>query len=254
MVTGGSRGIGRMIAEGLLAQGARVYISARKVQQCEETAGELGPNCIALPADLSTVEGVRQLAGALAEREQSLDILVNNAGAAWGSEFETFPESGWDKVFNINVKAPFFLTQALHPMLKSAARPDRPAKVITIGSIDGLRVSPWEAYSCQASKAAVHHLVRRMAARLIGDNIVATAIAPGFFLSEMNRADEFLPSIPALHTCAPYRTARGYRSRSHLSCQPGRRLCRRRDAYRRRRGRLCLPAADGRSRLRTPLP
>ncbi len=202
MVTGGSRGIGRMIAEGLLAQGARVYISARKVQQCEETAGELGPNCIALPADLSTVEGVRQLAGALAEREQSLDILVNNAGAAWGSEFETFPESGWDKVFNINVKAPFFLTQALHPMLKSAARPDRPAKVITIGSIDGLRVSPWEAYSYQASKAAVHHLVRRMAARLIGDNIVATAIAPGFFPSEMNRAardraDEFLPSIPA---------------------------------------------------------
>lgn len=202
VVTGGSRGIGRMIAEGFLAQGARVYISARKAQQCEETAEELGPNCIALPADLSTVAGVRQFADALAERERSLDILVNNAGATWGSEFATFPESGWDKVFNINVKAPFFLTQALHPMLMSGARPDQPAKVITIGSIDGLRVSPWEAYSYQASKAAVHHLVRRMAARLIRDNIVATAIAPGVFPSEMNkaardRAAEFLPSIPA---------------------------------------------------------
>ncbi|MEJ2624350.1 MAG: SDR family oxidoreductase [Pseudolabrys sp.] len=202
LVTGGSRGIGRMIAEGFLSQGARVYVSARNIEQCEAAAVELGPNCFALPADVSTVLGVRALADAFLAREQSLDILVNNAGAAWASDFETFPESGWDKVFDLNVKAPFFLTQALHPMLKAAARPGRPAMVISIGSIDGLRVSPWETYSYQASKAAIHHLTRRMAARLIRDNIVATAIAPGAFPSEMNRAardreDDYSSSIPA---------------------------------------------------------
>lgn len=202
LITGGSRGIGRMIAEGFLAQGARVYISARKADQCEAAAGEMGPRCIALPADVSTVAGAQALAAALMEREPALDILVNNAGAAWGSEFETFPEGGWDKVFNINVKAPFFLAQALYPALKAAARPDRPSKMISIGSIDGLRISPWETYSYQASKAAMHHLVRRMAARLIRDNIVATAIAPGAFPSEMNRAardhgEDYLASIPA---------------------------------------------------------
>ena len=202
LVTGGSRGIGRMIAEGFRSQGARVYISARKADQCDAAAREMGPNCFALPADVSTVEGAQALAAAFTAREPALDILVNNAGAAWGSDFETFPEAGWDKVFNINVKAPFFLTQALYPALKASARPDRPAKVISIGSVDGLRVSPWETYSYQASKAAIHHLVRRMAARLIRDNIVATAIAPGAFPSEMNRAardhgEHYVASIPA---------------------------------------------------------
>ncbi|HQT60458.1 MAG: 3-oxoacyl-ACP reductase [Acidiphilium sp. 37-67-22] len=188
LVTGGSRGIGRMIAEGFLAQGARVYISARKAEQCHAAAAELGPDCIAVPADISTVEGARALAATITAREPALDILVNNAGAAWGAPFESFPEHGWDKVFDVNVKAPFFLTQALHGALKAAARPDRPAKVICVGSIDGLRVNAWETYSYQASKAAIHHLMRRMAARLIHDNIVASAIAPGAFPSEMNRA------------------------------------------------------------------
>jgi NAD(P)-dependent dehydrogenase (short-subunit alcohol dehydrogenase family) len=202
LVTGGSRGIGRMIAEGFLAQGARVYIAARKVEQCRAAASELGPSCVAVSADLSTVDGVRGLAAHIQGAEPSLDILVNNAGAAWGAAFEEFPESGWDKVFNVNVKAPFFLTQALLPALKAAARPDRPAKVINIGSIDGLRISPWETYSYQASKAALHHLTRRMAARLIRHHIVASAIAPGAFPSEMNRAardkgDDYATSIPA---------------------------------------------------------
>jgi NAD(P)-dependent dehydrogenase (short-subunit alcohol dehydrogenase family) len=202
LVTGGSRGIGRMIAEGFLAQGAHVYIAARKAEHCRAAAAEMGEGCRAITADLSTSDGVRSLAGEVEAAEPALDILVNNAGAAWGAEFEAFPESGWDKVFNLNVKAPFFLTQSLLPALKMAARADRPAKVINIGSIDGLRISPWETYSYQASKAALHHLTRKMAARLIGDGIVVSAIAPGAFPSEMNRAardkgDDYVASIPA---------------------------------------------------------
>src|SRR5438445_10194827 len=137
LVTGGSRGIGRMIAAGFLAQGAKVYISSRKADACDATARELasiGP-CISLPADVSTVEGARGLAAAYAAKEKSLDILVNNAGAAWGEDFETFPEKGWDKVVDLNMKAPFFLTLALHGLLKEAARA-RPDMVIHIASID----------------------------------------------------------------------------------------------------------------------
>ncbi len=188
LVTGGSRGIGRMIAEGFLAQGARVYISARKASACDAAAAEMckiGP-CVSLPADVSSVEGAKALASAFAEREDRLDILVNNAGAAWGAEFDEFPESGWDKVVNLNLKAPFFLTQALSPQLRVAAQ-TRPAKVINIASIDGVSVNPQETYSYAASKAGLIHLTRRMALRLIQDNIVVTAIAPGAFASDMNR-------------------------------------------------------------------
>lgn len=203
LVTGGTRGLGRMIAAGFLAQGARVYISGRKAEACAQAARDLGPDCHAIAADLATLEGIRGLAAELAAREPALDILVNNAGAAWGAGFEDFPEHGWDKVFQTNLKAPFFLTQALHPVLRAAAgRWGGPAKVISIGSIDGLRVSPWETYSYQASKAALHHLTRRMAARLIRDNIAVTAIAPGAFPSDMNRAardrpETWLGTIPS---------------------------------------------------------
>ena len=188
LVTGGSRGIGRMIAAGFVAQGARVYVSSRKAAACEETAAELGPNCIALPHDVATVDGCRALAGALAEREQRLDILVNNAGAAWGVPFEEFPESGWDKVMDLNVKSPFFLTQALHGLLKAGAAHQPPAKVINITSIDGLRLNPWETYSYHASKAALIYLTKRLAARLVRDGINVTSIAPGAFASDMNKA------------------------------------------------------------------
>ena len=202
LVTGGSRGIGRMIAAGFLAQGAKVYVSSRKTAACEETAAELGENCFALPQDVSTVEGCRALAAALGEREERLDILVNNAGAAWGAPFEDFPESGWDKVMDLNVKSPFFLTQALHVSLKAAATTGRPAKVINIASIDGLRLNPWETYSYHASKSALIYLTKRMAARLVKDRINVTAIAPGAFASEMNRAardhgDTVAQGIPA---------------------------------------------------------
>ena len=202
LVTGGSRGIGRMIAAGFVAQGAKVYISARKADACFATAEELGPNCIALPQDVSTVSGCKDLAAQFAEHEDKLDILVNNAGAAWGVDYLEFPESGWDKVMDLNVKSPFFLTQALHPQLLAAASRERPAKVIMITSIDGQRTNPWETYSYQASKAALIHLTRRMAARLVMDAIHVTSIAPGAFASEMNKAardhgDGVAKQIPA---------------------------------------------------------
>jgi len=187
LVTGGSRGIGLMIARGFVAQGAKVYISSRKAEVCEAVADELGEMCIALPMDISTLEGCQALAKAFAEREAKLDILVNNAGAAWGANFHEFPEKGWDKVMDLNVKSPFFLTQAFHASLKAAAAA-RPAKVINIASIDGMRLNEWETYSYQASKAAIIQLTKRMAARLVKDKINVTAIAPGAFSSEMNRA------------------------------------------------------------------
>lgn len=189
VVTGGSRGIGAMIAEGFIAAGCeRVYITARKVAVVEETAARLGPKCIAIAGDISNVAGIEQLAADLAARESRIDILVNNAGAAWGANFEDFPEVGWDKVMDLNVKTPFFLTQKLHGLLKAAASKERPAKVINIASIDGLRPNPWETYSYQASKSALVHLTKRMAARLIKDQIVVSCICPGAFPSEMNKA------------------------------------------------------------------
>lgn len=202
LVTGGSRGIGRMIAEGLIAHGAKVYISSRKADACQRTADELGPNCIPLPADVSTVAGCEVLASALTAKESALDILVNNAGLAWGATFEDFPETGWDRVMDLNLKAPFFLTQKLYSLLKTAASEHRPAKVINIGSVDGMRLNPWETYSYHASKAAILFLTRRLAARLVADRIIVNAIAPGFFASDMNRAardraDEAGAVIPA---------------------------------------------------------
>jgi NAD(P)-dependent dehydrogenase (short-subunit alcohol dehydrogenase family) len=204
LVTGGSRGIGKMIAAGFIDRGAKVYISSRKPSDCDATAEELskgGGTCLSLPQDVSTVEGCRALAARLGEAEPALDILVNNAGAAWGAEFEDFPESGWDKVLDLNLKSPFFLTQALHAKLAARATQERPSKVIMIASIDGMRLNPWETYSYHASKAGLIYLTRRMAARLIRDWISVTAIAPGPFASQMNRAardnaDEVSARVP----------------------------------------------------------
>jgi NAD(P)-dependent dehydrogenase (short-subunit alcohol dehydrogenase family) len=203
LVTGGSRGIGRMIAAGLLQAGARVYITARKADACRQTAAELsalGP-CVALPADVSTLEGVQSLVEAYAAHESQLDILVNNAGAAWGAPYDEFPEKGWDKVIDLNLKTPFFLTRALGAPLRKAAEL-RPAKVINIASIDGISVNGQETYSYAASKAGLIHLTRRMSLRLIQDNIVMSAIAPGAFASDMNRdardrAGEVAAHVPA---------------------------------------------------------
>ncbi|WP_309643841.1 SDR family oxidoreductase [Phenylobacterium sp.] len=202
LVTGGSRGIGKMIAKGFIDQGAKVYISSRKPGACDETAAELGPQCISLPQDVATVEGCKALAERFSGLEPKLDILVNNAGAAWGAPFDEFPESGWDKVLNLNLKSPFFLTQALHKVLKAAASHEQPAKVINICSIDGIRLNPQETYSYHASKSGLIYLTRRMAAELIKDSINVTGIAPGAFASEMNRVardqgDEIAKRIPS---------------------------------------------------------
>jgi 2-deoxy-D-gluconate 3-dehydrogenase len=185
LVTGGSRGIGEMIAAGFMAHGAKVYISSRKADACEATAKRLteayGGQCIALPADLSRLDGVESLAARIAERESQLDILVNNAGASWGAPLDQFPEVGWDKVMDTNVKGVFFLTQKLLPLLRAAGQGASPARVINIGSIDGIKSSAFDAFSYGASKAAVHHLTRFMATHLTRERILFNAIAPGPF-------------------------------------------------------------------------
>jgi NAD(P)-dependent dehydrogenase (short-subunit alcohol dehydrogenase family) len=187
LVTGGSRGIGEMIAEGFVANGVKTYISARKADACDATAARLSETgeCISIPADLSSAEGIAALVDEIKGREDKLDILVNNAGAAWGEPIETFPEAAWDKVMTINVKSPFFLTQALLPLLENAASADDPARVIMVGSIDGLNVNAMPTFAYGPSKAAVHHLARTLASHLAPRNITANAIAPGLFPSQM---------------------------------------------------------------------
>lgn len=205
LVTGGSRGIGAMIVQGFLEHGcSRVYIAARNVTQCDAAARKLSQygECISLPGDISSLDGIKKLAADIATREPRLDILVNNAGVEWINDFDSFLESGWDEVIDLNMKAPFFLTQALAPQLRAAAKTGHLAKVINIASTDGIVVNMLEAYSYAASKAGLIHLTKRMAMRLIKDNICVSAIAPGEFASEMNKAardhaDEISQSIPA---------------------------------------------------------
>ena len=184
LVTGGSRGIGEMIATGLIAAGAKVYIAARKQAECEAALARLGPNAHAITADLGTQAGTRALAEAIAAREPKLHVLVNNAGANWGAPLREFPESGWDKVMDLNLKAVFDLTRFLIPQLEAAATPGDPARVINVGSIDGISVPLLETYAYSASKAAVHHMTSVLAKKL-APAITVNAIAPGPFESKM---------------------------------------------------------------------
>lgn len=183
VVTGGSRGIGEMIAAGFLASGAKVYISSRKADVCAATAARLseqyGGECIAIPADLSRLEGIESLTKQVSDREDRVDILVNNAGASWGAPIDEFPENGWDKVMDTNVKSIFFLTQKMLPLLRNSASVKDPARVINIGSVDGIKTPRFDSFSYGASKAAVHHLTRQLASHLIKENIIVNAIAPG---------------------------------------------------------------------------
>ncbi len=204
VVTGGSRGIGKMIAAEFVRRGVRTYITARKAEACLETAEELSEfgECIALPGDLSKMEGIESFVSEVEAREQQLDILVNNAGAAWGVPFDEFPESGWDKVMDLNVKSLFFLTQKFAPLLRASATAEQPAKVINMASVDGIHNARPETYSYSASKAAVIHLTRRMAKRLVEEHIHVNAIAPGAFASNMNvwardNPEEVTQRIPA---------------------------------------------------------
>ena len=175
VITGGSRGIGEMIAAGFLANGAKVIISSRKADACEETVERLkakyGGEIYAIPSDVGQMVGIEHLANTLAEREEKVDVLVNNAGVAWGAKLEDFPEHGWDKVMDVNVKGLFFLTQKLMPLLREAASADSPARVINIASIDGMHTSPMSGFAYGTSKAAVIHLTRFMGAHLAGEHI-----------------------------------------------------------------------------------
>jgi NAD(P)-dependent dehydrogenase (short-subunit alcohol dehydrogenase family) len=187
LVTGGSRGIGYMIARGFVENGATVYISARKAEACDAAAKELSAfgKCLSVPADVSTVAGVKQLAEQVLKLEPKLHILVNNAGANWNEPIDVFGESGWDKVVDTNLKSVFFLTRELLPGLRAAGTPEDPARVINIGSVDGLHVNGLETYAYSSSKAAVHHLTRTLARRLAGEHITVNAVAPGPFESKM---------------------------------------------------------------------
>jgi NAD(P)-dependent dehydrogenase (short-subunit alcohol dehydrogenase family) len=187
LVTGGSRGIGLMIARGYVEAGAKVYVSSRKQDACDRVAAELSRigTCVSVPGDCGTQAGCEALAAAVAAHESRLDILVNNAGANWGAPLAEYPDAAWDKVLALNVKAIFHLTRACLPMLRAAATAADPARVINIGSIDGLHVPLLETYAYSSSKAAVHHLTRVLAARFAPDHITVNAVAPGPFESKM---------------------------------------------------------------------
>ncbi|MBR51666.1 MAG: 3-oxoacyl-ACP reductase [Gammaproteobacteria bacterium] len=189
VVTGGSRGIGEMIAAGYLANGVKVYMTSRKapalIEKAKEISDKFNNECIPIPCDISTIDGIEEFVSAVSEKEDSIDFLVNNAGAAWGEPYESFTEGGWDKVMNLNVKSIFFLTQKMKTLLTAKATLEDPSRVINIGSIDGLNVPAFETYSYSTSKAAVHHLTRVMAAKLVKENILVNAIAPGPYPSAM---------------------------------------------------------------------
>ncbi|RAG87156.1 3-oxoacyl-ACP reductase [Streptacidiphilus pinicola] len=179
-----------MIARGLVQAGAKVYVSSRKAEACEAAAAELKQygEALALPADVSQESEIARVAEELAGREPRLDILVNNAGATWGAPLDEFPASGWDKVMDLNLRSPFLLTQALLPLLRAAGTADSPARILNVGSIDGLHVSPLPTYSYAASKAGLHHLTRVLAKELGPQHITVNAIAPGPFESKMMAA------------------------------------------------------------------
>lgn len=190
LVTGGSRGIGEMIARGYVENGAKVYISSRKADVCQRLADELSEygTCIPLPFDLGGMEGIVGLAAAIAEREPKLDVLINNAGATWGAPIDEYPEDGWDKTVDLNVKSIFFLTQKLLPQLRAAASPENPSRVINIASVNGIEPPALETYAYSTSKAGCIMLTRHLAKRLAREHIRVNAIAPGPFPSKMMAA------------------------------------------------------------------
>lgn len=187
LITGGSRGIGKSIAEAFVKAGARVYVCSRDAQACEDTAKELREfgSCTALACDISSAEDRQRLVESLKSHEAALDVLINNAGAIWAAPLAEYPESGWDKVFDLNVKGCFFIIKELVPMLEAAGAAGNPARIINVGSIDAFHVPHHETYAYPASKAALHHLTRHLAAQLASRHISANIIAPGLFPSKM---------------------------------------------------------------------
>lgn len=215
LITGGASGMGRMLAEGMLGAGAKVYITSRKADECQLAAEEMSSigTCVGIPAGLDNPEALAELAARLAEYENSLDVLINNAGRTWGAPLESFPGKAWAPVMAVNVQAPFTLVQELLPLLKRAGAraADDPARVINIGSIGGKVVEPLNAYSYAASKAAIHHLSRVMAADLAPDNITVNAVLPGYFPTKMTahirsdeeQSEEFVARVPLARFGSP---------------------------------------------------
>ncbi|ORE04052.1 NAD(P)-binding protein [Rhizopus microsporus var. microsporus] len=213
LVTGGSRGIGEMIATGFVQGGAKVYISSRSAKACDEVAAKLnalGPGkCIALPADLQSIEDIKRLVEELSKREDHLDVLVNNAGATWGAPLDEYPDAAFQKVMNLNVTRIFTLTQACLPLLRAKASAENPSRVINIGSINGISAPGMETYAYSSSKAAVHHLSRHLAGRLGREHILVNAIAPGSFPSKMmaatlkNFGDAIVAGVPVGRVGSP---------------------------------------------------
>lgn len=189
VVTGGSRGIGAMIAKGFVENGCKTYICSRTLEQASEMAETLSQygECIALQADLSALDGIEKFVAEISAREEKIDILVNNAGAVWAAPIDDFPESGWDKVMDINLKSVFFLSQKFLPLLRAASKDGSSGRIINIASVDGQSVPRFETYSYSASKAAVIHMTHVLAKRLSKDNITVNAIAPGAFPSDMTK-------------------------------------------------------------------
>ncbi|MEM7780364.1 MAG: glucose 1-dehydrogenase [Pseudomonadota bacterium] len=189
VVSGGSSGIGAMMARGLLENGAKVYISARKAERLEAKAAELSQygECIAVQADMSKVEGIEALVTEISKHEDKIDILINNAGANWMAPLDAFPEKGWDKVMDINIKSIFFATQKFLPLLRAAGSPAEPARVINIASINGIRNSGMPTYAYSASKSGVIHLTEHLGVELASSGVNVNAIAPGLFPSDMTK-------------------------------------------------------------------
>ena len=190
LVTGGSRGIGLAIAEGFVKSGARVYISSRDAGACDQAVEQLQPfgSIHALPSNIASADDRRRLVEALKGREPKLDVLVNNAGSLWAAPLAEYPESGWDKVYDLNVKATFFLIQQLLPMLEAAGRPEDPARIINVGSVNAISIPSHETYAYVSSKAALHQLTRHLASQLASRHVTANVLAPGLYPSKMQTA------------------------------------------------------------------
>jgi NAD(P)-dependent dehydrogenase (short-subunit alcohol dehydrogenase family) len=211
LVTGGSRGIGKAIAEAFVKAGARVYVCSRDAQSCNETAAELSQygSCAALACNVSSADDRRRLAEEFARREKKLDVLINNAGAIWAAPLADYPESGWDKVFDLNVKGSFFLIQALVPLLAASGTAAEPARIINVGSIDAFHIPAHETYAYTSSKAALHQLTRHLARQLASRHITANIIAPGLFPSKMLAASIERKGVDALVEPIPLKRLTG---------------------------------------------